>query len=103
MLPFLGSGGFYFGGLSGSTASNVPRVTSTGKAIQGTFNPVIEFGIGAAVGLGGSINYGIASGGMSILLTGIIQGVFANFNPYKRDADSADFYWGISGQVSIVG
>ncbi|MBK7338602.1 MAG: hypothetical protein IPJ00_21825 [Saprospirales bacterium] len=46
-VPVLGSGGFYFGKLSGPTAP--PQVPVTTK---GTFNPVMVFGLGLQIGVG---------------------------------------------------
>jgi hypothetical protein len=100
-FPFIGSGGFYFAWLSGATSTNVPRITS------GNFNPVIEFGIGLSLGLGKTIDEGILSGGLSVTVTGILQGVIGFYNPNPlpdgSPAASGSNYYAIQGTFSIVG
>ena len=68
VFPFLGFGGFYFGLLDGQTSSNVPRISN------GTFSPVIEFGFAMTIGVGKTISIGPLSGGISVSVTGALQG-----------------------------
>lgn len=100
-FPFIGSGGFYFAWLNSETSTNVPRITS------GNFNPVIEFGIGLALGLGKTIDEGILSGGLSVMVTGILQGVIGFYNPNPlpdgTSATSGANYYALQGTISIVG
>ncbi|NEO39142.1 MAG: hypothetical protein F6J90_23520 [Moorea sp. SIOASIH] len=93
---FLGLGGFYFNKLSAETATSVPDIVS------GTFDPVLEFGIGLQVGLGKIINKGPLRAEFSITIHGILQGVFATYNPTDTNEKKATYYR-IQGGVAIVG
>jgi LysM repeat protein len=93
---FIGQGGFYFNKLSAETATSVPQVTN------GTFNPVIEFGIGLSVGLGKIINKGPLRAEISILIQGLLQGVFATFTPTDTRQNKVTYYK-VQGGVAIVG
>ncbi|NEO79793.1 MAG: hypothetical protein F6J99_27555 [Moorea sp. SIO4G3] len=93
---FLGLGGFYFNKLSAETATSVPDIVS------GTFDPVLEFGIGLQVGLGKIINKGPLRAEFSITIHGILQGVFATYNPTDTNEKKATYYQ-IQGGVAIVG
>jgi len=99
MLPFLGSGGFYFGMLSAQTAQTVPAATN------GNFSPVIVFGVGLRVGIGKEINKGILKAGLSIVVQGTLEGTYAQFNYYENTPaqrnDPTYFY--ILGKIAIVG
>lgn len=97
MLPFMGAGGFYIGVLSGATAENVPATT------KGNFSPVIVFGIGLRVGVGKEINKGILKAGVSVTVQGILEGTFAQFNPFKGSGEEDEIYYYILGKLSIVG
>ncbi len=99
LLPFIGSGGFYFGLLSAETASTVPA------ASNGNFSPVIVFGVGLRVGIGKEINKGILKAGISIVVQGILEGTFAKFNYYEdKPANINDpTYFYILGKIAIVG
>ncbi|MGN6396191.1 MAG: LysM peptidoglycan-binding domain-containing protein [Mucilaginibacter sp.] len=97
MLPFIGSGGFYFGMLSAETAGNVPAATN------GNFSPVIVFGLGLRVGVGKEINKGILKAGISIVVQGILEGTFAQFNYYDTTIKDSPAYYYILGKLSIVG
>ena len=97
MLPFIGSGGFYFGMLSAETAEKVP------VASNGNFSPVIVFGIGLRVGVGKEINKGILKAGISIVVQGILEGTFAQFNYYDVAKKDNPTYYYILGKLSIVG
>ncbi|NEP35616.1 hypothetical protein, partial [Moorena sp. SIO3B2] len=93
---FLGLGGFYFNKLSAETATSVPDIVS------GTFDPVLEFGIGLQVGLGKIINKGPLRAEFSITMQGLLQGVFATYNPTDTNEKKATYYR-IQGGVAIVG
>ncbi|WP_406511397.1 hypothetical protein OG851_03005 [Streptomyces sp. NBC_00161] len=98
VLPFVGRGGVYFGVLSGATSSRVPRVSN------GTFAPVLELGVGLAVGVGKEVSFGPLSGGAYVEVLALFQGVLAWFNPTSSGAAPATYYWaqavvGIHGKV----
>ncbi|MFK0258317.1 hypothetical protein [Streptomyces sp. NPDC090445] len=98
VLPFVGRGGVYFGVLSGATSSRVPRVSN------GTFVPVLELGVGLAVGVGKEVSFGPLSGGAYVEVLALFQGVLAWFNPSSSGAAPAMYYWaqavvGIHGKV----
>ncbi|MCP3140384.1 Ig-like domain-containing protein [Pyxidicoccus xibeiensis] len=104
-IPVLGSAGLYFGKLSSATTNKVPQATN------GTFNPVIVFGLGLQVGFGKSIEYGILKAGFSVTAVGILEGVIAKWNPYAL-ADSGsqpgsqlqgDYYFWMRGTVGLIG
>lgn len=80
VLPFVGSGGVYFGVLSSETSDRVP------KTQKGNFSPVIAFGLGLRVGLGKDLDYGILKAGLSITVQGILEGIFAWYSPYPDAA-----------------
>jgi hypothetical protein len=97
-FPFTGSGGFYFAYLSNVPSKNVP-VTKAGS-----FNPIIEFGLGLQLGVGKSINQGILKAGFSITLVGIFEGVIAFYSPNSSTYPGAnDTYYKISATVGLVG
>ncbi|WP_295793753.1 LysM domain-containing protein [Mucilaginibacter sp.] len=96
LLPFIGSGGFYFGVLSAETAETVPASTI------GNFSPVIVFGVGLRVGVGKEINKGILKAGISIVVQGLLEGTFASFNYYDGNKDDITYYY-VLGKISIVG
>jgi hypothetical protein len=100
VLIFTGAGGFYFNKLSAATATSVPKI----PAEVGVFNPVIEFGLGLKIGLGRTFNKGPLKAEISITLQGVIQGVFAWFNPNDAAlAGSKAEYYMVKGGVAIVG
>lgn len=109
-VPVLGSGGLYFGKLSGATATQVPRTE------LGTFNPVIVFGLGLQLGLGYNFIKGPLQAGFALTVFGIIEGVIAAWHPYtpalpgRRDLTLAnqgslqdEYYFKLSGTVGIIG
>ncbi len=96
VFPFIGSGGFYFAYLNGETSERVPRI------VNGVFNPVIEAGLGLRVGLGKEIEKGPLSGGISITIQGIVEGIVAWYTPYDNAAGDAKYYW-IQGTIALVG
>ena len=96
VFPFVGYGGFYFALLNGETSRKVPKISN------GTFQPVIEFGLGLSLGVGKTIDKGVLKAGLSVTVIGIIEGVFAWFNP---DSDTAkkDLFYHVKGMIAIVG
>jgi LysM repeat protein len=96
VFPFVGIGGFYFAKLSGETSTRVPVISN------GRFDPVIEAGIALFVGVGKSISLGILSGGISVTVNGIIEGVYGYFEPTDRNLPSASYFW-MRGTIAIVG
>ncbi len=95
-FPFIGKGGLYFALLDGNTSEKVPRITN------GTFAPVIEFGLGLSLGLGKEINKGVLKAGLSVLVEGIVEGALAWFNP-NNNGSSTDLFYLIEGAASLVG
>ena len=104
-IPLLGAGGLYFGKLSSGTSTQVP------KAINGSFNPVIVFGMGLKLGVGKEIDKGVFKAGISITIVGIIEGVIAKWNPNtpalnsgeeKKDIQDSYYFW-LQGTLGIVG
>lgn len=83
---FIGRGGVYFGLLDGVTSSQVPRISN------GTFSPVLELGIGLAVGVGKEIRAGILGGGAYVEVQVIFQGVLGWFNPSSAGLPSAQYF-----------
>lgn len=94
--PVVGSGGFYFGLLDGSTSGQTPQVTN------GSFHPVIEFGFGLDIGLAASLSVGILSAGVSVTVLGILQGTFAYFEPTNQSLPKNIFY-SCQGTIGIQG
>ena len=99
VLPFTGAGGFYFGVLSNATAKRLPP-----PPLCGSFSPVIVAGLGLRIGLGKDINKGILKAGLSLTVTGIVEGMLAFYNDNDRrpEYDSTVYYY-LSGQIAIVG
>lgn len=95
VFPFVGYGGFYFALLDGATSSRVPQITN------GSWAPVIEFGIALSIGAGKTVDEGILSGGISVTVVGIVQGVLAWFNP-SVPAPKETYYW-LQGTIAVVG
>ena len=107
-VPVLGSGGLYFGKLSGATATQVPRTD------LGTFNPVFVFGLGLQLGLGYNFVKGPLQAGFALTVFGIIEGVIAAWHPYNRPTGQElalagagslqdEYYFKLSGTVGIIG
>ena len=95
-VPVIGSGGIYFGKLSGATTSRVPAVT------DGNFNPVIVFGLGLQLGVGKYLEKGVLRAGISLTLVGILEGVIARWNPYDAGKE-VDYYYWLQGTLGIMG
>ncbi|MEA2664274.1 MAG: hypothetical protein QOI11_1218, partial [Candidatus Eremiobacteraeota bacterium] len=96
VFPFIGVGGFYFGKLSGETSAAVPKIDN------GRFDPLIEFGLSLFDGLGKTLSLGILSGGISITVQGIVEGVYASFEPSDKNLPSATFFQ-LTGTIAVVG
>lgn len=98
MLPFTGSGGFYFAYLNSATSSRVPVTT------MGRFDPVIEFGLGLQLGIGKDVSKGIFKAGLSLTIIGIVEGVLGFYIPNQPSYPGKDeiYYW-IQGTVGLVG
>ncbi|MBS1913511.1 MAG: hypothetical protein JST22_16105 [Bacteroidetes bacterium] len=99
VLPFLGSGGFYFAMLEGATASRLPDDFDRST---GVFKPVLEFGIGLSLGVGKIINKGIFNAGLSLTFEGILEGVLAFFNSNTSAQENEMYYW-MRGTFAVVG
>lgn len=104
-VPVLGAGGFYLGKLSSVTATQVPKTT------QGTFDPVITFGLGLQLGLGYNFVKGPLKAGFALTVFGILEGTLAAFHAYRPStrlvpANSSvqdDYYFKIQGTVGVIG
>ncbi len=100
VLPFTGSGGFYFGVLHNQSVSHLPTPKS------GSFNPIIIFGLGLQVGVGKDFSAGPFSGGIDATVEGILQGVVAVYNGSTSDSSSPfgkPFYYYIQAVVGLIG
>lgn len=99
-FPFTGQGGFYFAYLNGATSVTVPK---TGL---GTFDPVLEFGLGMNIGLGKTFEKGILRAGLSLTFYGILEGCLAWFKPYDNapvNTKLTDFFYSVKGTFGIIG
>ena len=102
-IPVTGAAGFYFGRLSSDTTDAVPL------ALNGTFSPVIVFGLGMNMGFGKSLQYGPLKAGFSVTADGVVEGVLATFNPYAptTGGDPAQvqdgYYFWLRGTAGISG
>jgi LysM repeat protein len=96
VFPFLGRGGIYFGLLDGTTSQRVPKITN------GNFAPVIELGVGLAVGVGKEISYGPLSAGIYVEVEVIFEGVLGWFHPSAAGGESDIYYWA-QGVAAIHG
>ncbi|MEN3161292.1 LysM domain-containing protein [Tistrella mobilis] len=94
--PFLGKGGIYFGLLNGATSTRVPAITN------GTFSPVLELGLGLAVGVGREFNKGPLKAGLYLQVEVVFEGVLAWFHPDDAAASKAMYYWA-QGTAALVG
>lgn len=99
-FPFTGQGGFYFAYLNGATSVTVPQTT------LGTFDPVLEFGLGMNIGLGKTFDKGILSAGITLTFYGILEGTLAWFKPYDKapvNKQLTDFFYSVRGTFGIIG
>ena len=85
-FPYIGRGGFYFGLLDGVTSSRTPRITN------GNFAPVIELGVGLAIGVGKDIHEGPVSGGLYVEVEVIFEGVIGWFHSTTAGAPTSVYY-----------
>lgn len=83
---YSGSGGLYFGKLSGDTSSKVPAI------VNGYFTPVVEIGIGLKFGVGKSFDFGILKLKAHLEIMGVFEGVFAVFRPKDERQEEALYY-----------
>jgi LysM repeat protein len=97
-FPFIGLGGFYVGRLTAAdgAAEIVPAIDN------GSFGPVIEFGVALALGVGKTFQEGPLSAGVSVTAQGVLQGVVAWFNPSDASLPSSR-YFKVNGSLAIVG
>ena len=86
VFPFVGRGGIYLGVLNGTTSRRVPAV------VDGTFSPVLELGVGLAVGVGKEVEIGPLSGGVYVQVEVVFQGVLAWFEP-QGGGGSERYHW----------
>ncbi|MCE8005941.1 hypothetical protein [Aestuariivita sp.] len=96
VFPFLGRGGIYFGLLDGTTSRSVPKVTN------GAFSPVIELGVGLAVGVGKDVTVGPLSGGVYVQVEVIFEGVLGWFHP-EAAGGPVSVYYRAEGVAAIHG
>ncbi|HKR11614.1 MAG TPA: LysM peptidoglycan-binding domain-containing protein [Pyrinomonadaceae bacterium] len=93
---FIGRGGIYFGVLDGATSTRVPKITN------GNFSPVVELGVGLAVGVGRTFEKGPLKAGLYIQVVAIFEGVLAWFQPTDQSKPNAMYYWA-RGSAGLVG
>jgi hypothetical protein len=94
--PFIGSGGIYFGVLDGATSKRVPAIAN------GSFDPVLELGIGISAGVGRTFEKGPLKAGLYVQMEAILEGVLGWFSPTDTSASRALYYWG-QGTAGLVG
>lgn len=99
VFPFVGSGGLAFAKLSTAAAAGQDL---TPVATNGTFGPVIAFGVALALGVGKTISEGPLSAGLSVTVQGTVQGVVSWFNPTDT-SQAPDRYHKVVGTVAVVG
>lgn len=95
VFPFIGRGGVYFGVLDGATSTRVPAI------VGGTFSPVLELGLGLAIGVGKDIAIGPLSGGIYVEVEVIFQGVLAWYQA-EGGTNSARYHYA-QGVAAIHG
>lgn len=93
---FTGRGGVYFGVLEGDAVKQVPETKN------GAFTPVVLLGIGLCIGVGRSFDLGVVKGGVSLTVTGILEGAFAVFHPSDASQKEA-VYYRVSAAAGIRG
>lgn len=96
VFPFIGRGGVYFASLTGATSRRVPVITN------GNFDPVLELGIGLAVGLGKEFSKGPLKAGIYVEFEVIIEGVLAWYHPVDAAVPSDRYFW-IQGLAGVTG
>lgn len=90
-----GKGGIYLGVLKDVPKLTVPRI------INGNFSPILMLGIGMRVGMGRSFDFGIVSGGVSLEVFGILEGVVAVF--HEKNTEKEDTYYYVKAVAGISG
>ncbi|MDT8758460.1 hypothetical protein MZO42_07105 [Sphingomonas psychrotolerans] len=95
-FPFIGRGGIYFAVLTGATSRRVPAITN------GNFDPVLELGVGLAVGLGKEVIKGPLKAGLYVEVEVIVEGVLAWFHPSDAAVSSDRYFW-IQGMAGVTG
>jgi hypothetical protein len=120
VLPFLGSGGFYYRQVSGPGAMHVPQPRVLERQEDGTsiikldpdvllYSPVIEAGMAFRVGLGKEIDRGILKAGLSLTVFASLEGGFGvlkrtdKFLPAKHSSLAAKRFFAVRGTVGIMG
>ncbi len=83
---FSGRGGLYLTQGGDGASSLLP------KANKGYFDHVIGAGIGLKLELGKSFSAGILSASAILVLQGILEGIYAVYEPQKTDSPSVPFY-----------
>jgi hypothetical protein len=118
ILPFIGSGGFYFRKVSGPAAFLVPKEVGYTAASGGPivfnetvlrYDPVFEAGVGFRVGLGKEINKSMFRAGLSLTVFGTLEGGVGTLK--RTDAFFAngyvtparDTFIAVRGVVGILG
>lgn len=92
---FEGSGGLYFAKLSGATSKTVPVITN------GTFTPVLEFGVGLKLGHHKDFSQSVLSASMFIGIEALLEGTLAWFHP-ENQTIPPDKYYRVVGTAGIV-
>lgn len=90
-LPFIGSGGFYYGSLGPQTSS---ALTEPG------LQTVVELGFGARIGLGKEFEKGILRAGLTVSVYGFLEGALG----YKKGANwNEPSEYLVRGRVGVIG
>lgn len=92
---YTGRGGFYFGSLNGQTCNKLPVVRS------GSFDTAITLGLGLSIGMGRSFDFGVVSGGFSLEVFGVFEGLFAVYKPSNGGENTLYYY--AKASLGIVG
>ena len=113
VLPFVGFGGFYFAKMSSGSNTAIEEIL---RYEDDRFDPVLEMGIGLAIGLGKTFKKGILSAALTVSLVGILEGSVGWYRPgeerakdpklsrYLRPTFSrAPDYYHLRGTVALVG
>ncbi|MDR3001039.1 MAG: hypothetical protein LBU89_07230 [Fibromonadaceae bacterium] len=99
-IPVIGFAGFYFGKLSSASAESSGIYLP--ESDKGMFNPAIVFGLGLRIGVGKNISYGPLSGGFSLTVVTILEGVIAKWNPYDEEPTEV-WYYSLKGTAALIG
>ncbi|MCH5252255.1 MAG: hypothetical protein J1F22_04715 [Lachnospiraceae bacterium] len=93
---YSGRGGIYLGEFYGDAVNSVPAV------VNGSFSTVLKIGIGLSVGLSRSFHLGVVQGGVSLMVVGILEGIFGIFQPTDKSKPDG-MYYQASATVGVVG